>query len=159
MVTDVIKQPIIVGVGAEFRGDDCFGLDVVDELLATGKFPSARLTKCTDLSRLLYFMAADQGLVIVDAVRDSQRQHGDLIAWEITNGKLPRDRASTSSHSVGLGDALQLAATLGRLPQRVRFIGVVGSSFALGSPMTPELKVKVGEVAALIAAECLSITR
>ncbi|MCA9054241.1 MAG: hypothetical protein KDA75_10415, partial [Planctomycetaceae bacterium] len=57
------------------------------------------------------------------------------------------------THQVGLPGVLDLAATLGRLPQRLIVYGVIGREFSPGRALSAELEPVVSQVATAIRNE------
>jgi hypothetical protein len=54
---------------------------------------------------------------------------------------------AASSHRIGLGDTVELARALGRLPARLTVLAVVGRDFGLGAGLTAEVAAAVAELA------------
>ena len=53
---------------------------------------------------------------------------------------------AASSHSIGLGDTVELARVLGRLPARLTVLAVVGRDFGFGVGLTAEVAAAVAEL-------------
>ena len=53
---------------------------------------------------------------------------------------------AASSHSIGLGDTVELARVLGRLPARLTVLAVVGRDFGFGTELTAEVAAAVPEL-------------
>jgi hydrogenase maturation protease len=149
------KKWWVIGIGADFRGDDSFGLLVIDFLQKQSLAAGHNLKKCNDISKLYYDFRPELNLILVDAVKDATRAVGSEICWQITDRELPKDPTMTSSHSIGLADSLAMGVVLGNLPETVIFIGVVGYEFKLGSVCTPEVLEKVEEVGRRICTQYL----
>lgn len=66
---------------------------------------------------------------------------------------LPAALFRASTHHVGLGEAVELARALGRLPARVVFFGIEGRSFEAGDELSPEVAEAVGSVVEAVRAE------
>jgi hydrogenase maturation protease len=54
--------------------------------------------------------------------------------------------SAASSHGIGLGDTVELARVLGRLPARLTVLAVVGRDFGFGTDLTAEVAAAVGEL-------------
>ena len=89
--------------------------------------------------------------VVIDCV-------AGLTPGEITElplAELPELEAAseaTSSHALGPGQAVALAAALGAVGQRDWFIGIGGSSFGSGSGLTPAVEGALDEFARRLVA-------
>jgi hydrogenase maturation protease len=139
------KKWLVTGIGADFRGDDSFGLMVIDYLQTHSLGSSVVLKKCNDISKLYYDFQPDLNLILIDAVKDDQRPLASEVCWRVADRDLPKDPILTSSHSIGLADSLAMAKVLGNLPQNIIFFGVVGKQFGLGEACSSAVKEKVEE--------------
>jgi hydrogenase maturation protease len=59
---------------------------------------------------------------------------------------LPARFFRSSTHAFGVGDAVELARTLGRLPSRMVVYGVEGSDFDAGAALSPPVLAAVDNV-------------
>ena len=96
-------------------------------------------------------------VVLVDAVR-SGAVAGTVHRFDASAEPVPAAFSHSSSHTIGVGDAIELARGLGRLPRRVLIFGVEGVRFDAGAALSPEVAGVLddvrGEVAS--AAEALA---
>ena len=83
--------------------------------------------------------------VVIDAVRDTTLPPGHRYHFAVDALTGVAD-GSASSHGIGLGDTVELARVLGRLPARLTVLAVVGRDFAFGTEMTAELAAAVAEL-------------
>jgi hydrogenase maturation protease len=82
-------------------------------------------------------------VTIVDAV-SSGAPPGTVHELEAGGEPLPvRLFGSSSTHALGLAEALELARSLGRLPARVRVLGIEGARFDYGRGLSPEVEEAV----------------
>ena len=58
----------------------------------------------------------------------------------------PPLRSSSSTHAVGVGEAIELARVVGRLPSRIVVYGIEGSRFETGAALSAEVAAAVGRV-------------
>jgi hydrogenase maturation protease len=63
------------------------------------------------------------------------------------------ERFATSSHGMSVRETIQLANTIGRLPDDVLIIGVEGSNFHQGAPITREVECAARDVIEAILRE------
>jgi hydrogenase maturation protease len=137
----------VVGVGNSFRGDDAAGLAVI-RLLRNTVPPEVRLVECEGepISVLDSWDGCDR-VVIVDAMR-SGGAAGTIRKFVIDDEPLPVELGAPSTHLLGIGEALELARSLNRLPREVIVYAIEGESFDAGA----ELSAPVSAAAALVAA-------
>ena len=125
---------VLLGLGNPLRGDDAAGLDVA-RMLAPDPDYDVRAHSGEPLE-LLELLGPYRAAVIVDALR-SGAEPGTRRRIDLTRERLPAQlRTSTSTHAIGLGEALELARALGRLPARAVLHLVEGQSFGAGAPLS-----------------------
>jgi len=134
----------VIGVGNAARGDDAAGL------LAARAVGGVELEG--DPSALLDLFDGLDSAVVVDAVR-SGAAAGTVQRFDAAGGPLPTAiRSSTSTHLVGIADAIELARALDRLPPRVTVYAIEGERFDLGAPVSPAVAAAVDAVVAELTA-------
>lgn len=135
---------LVLGIGNEWRGDDAAGLEVARRLSGAG----VRAVGCGgDPSGLLDAWAGERDVILVDAVR-SGAAPGTLHRLDAAARPLPARLFRGSTHHMGLADAVELARTLGRLPERLELVGIEGAVFASGHPLSPAVGRAVEAVTA-----------
>jgi hydrogenase maturation protease len=128
----------VIGLGNAVRGDDAAGLIAARRL--------GGLEHEGDPLALLDLWEGAELVVVIDAV-SSGADPGTLHRFDAVAGPLPaRLRSSTSTHAVGLGEAIELARALGRLPARLVVYGIEGERFATGTALTPAVTAAVEAV-------------
>ena len=80
-------------------------------------------------------------VVIVDAIR-SGADPGTIRRFVAGRDPLPR-RPTTSTHALGLADAVEMARTIGREPPRLIVWGVEGACFEVGAGISPDVAAAV----------------
>ncbi len=91
-------------------------------------------------------------VILVDAVvSDRPARHGDCFRCH--HSPLPVDQFATSSHSIGIAEAVEFARILGLMPARLRIYGIESKQFAEGSDPSPEVLKAVEEAAEMIVRE------
>ena len=92
-------------------------------------------------------------VVLVDAVR-SGAAPGTVHRVDASDRPLPATlRGSSSTHAVGVGEAIELARALGRLPQRVVVFGLEGERFEAGTRLSASVEAAVEPLVDTILAE------
>jgi len=125
---------VVIGVGNPLRGDDGAGLAVVGALRA--HLQGGEIALCEQEGEPLGMLEQWKGAraaVIVDAVR-SGAAPGTIHRVEATPASIPaRPEGRSSTHALGVVEAIELARALKRLPPRVVLFGIEGESFQVGS--------------------------
>lgn len=143
---------LVLGVGNRDRGDDAVG-PIVAEAMAE-RWPAALETAVVegDLSTLALRWRPEHRVVVVDAmVSGAEPGTAVVIEWPPA-GPVGVGSTPSSTHSIGLGAALELARLLGRLPAALTVVGVEGAAFDLLAPPSPGVAAAVEPVVAQVAA-------
>jgi len=133
---------VVVGIGNRFRRDDSVGLLVLDAV-------RPRLPSCVDAIEsngdavaLVSAWEDTDLLVVVDAIVSGAKP-GTIYRFDGAHRLPALFFRATSSHVLGLAEALELARTLGRLPGRVIVVGIEAGEVALGEGLTPAARAAV----------------
>lgn len=139
-------KAVVIGVGNRLRGDDGVGLVVCDLLLAD---PPAN----TEIhgfehvpAELCEHWDGATTVVLVDACV-SGAEPGTVRRLDARAAPLPADTLRLSTHGFGLAEAIELARSLDKLPERLTVYAVEGRSFA----RQEGLSVAVANAAASLA--------
>ena len=137
-------------MGNEFRRDDGAGPAVIARLRALQPGDAGLSGVTLALSdgepgRLIDLWEGASLAVVIDAVRDTARPPGHTC--RLAPGALAGAAdGAASSHGIGLGDTVELARALGRLPARLTVLAVVGRDFGFGTGLTAEVASAVAEL-------------
>jgi len=144
------RRTVVVGVGNEFRRDDGAGPEVIARLRALQPGDASLSGVTLALSdgepgRMIDLWEGTRLAVVIDAVRDPAMPPGYRyqVAVDALTGIVD---GAASSHSIGLGDTVELARVLGRLPARLTVLAVVGRDFGFGTKLTAEVAAAVPEL-------------
>jgi hydrogenase maturation protease len=142
----------VIGVGNRFRGDDGAGLAVAERL--RGRVPhDVAVVECEqEPTRLLDAWDGAERAVVVDACSGGSPP-GTVHRFDLAAAPLPERVFRSSTHAFGVGDAVELARALGRLPARVVVYGIEGADFAAGPDLSTAVTEAVETVTRTIAAE------
>jgi hydrogenase maturation protease len=112
-------QPLVVGIGSAL-GDDAVGPEVVAHLTSV---PGVDVVEHVAPASLVELIAGRGLVVIVDAVVSGAAPGTVQV---LTPAELPLSGTfgAAGTHGVGLAEAVELAAVLGRLPERLVVVGV-----------------------------------
>ena len=137
---------IVVAIGNAFRSDDGAGLAVAGRL--RGRMPAGvELVECVqEPSRLIDACEGASVAVIVDAVA-SGAVPGTLHRFDASTDPVPARLFRSSTHAFGVGEAIELARALGRLPARVIVYGIEGEAFGAGEGLTTPVAAAVERAA------------
>lgn len=145
--TDRRQRVVVIGVGNEYRRDDGVGPAVMARLrvLQAGdaQLTGVRLASSDgEPSRMIDLWTGTHLAVVVDAIRDPRMPAGERYELDI-NAVTGAVHRTASSHTVGLGETVELARALGRLPRRLVVLAVVGHDFGFGIGLTDDVAVTV----------------
>jgi hydrogenase maturation protease len=139
----------VIGLGNEWRSDDGVGLEVARRL-------GGRELAGEPLGLVAAFDGQEE-VVLVDAV-SSGAAAGTIFRFEAGAEPLPtRLFGASSTHALGLAEAVELARSLGRLPRRVLVYGIEGESFAFGTGLSPAVAAAADRLAEEVQACTRSI--
>jgi hydrogenase maturation protease len=130
----------VIGLGNELRGDDAVGLAVARAVRAHGAADVVELEG--EPLRLLDLWACAARAVVVDAVRGTGPP-GTVTTFDAAAGPLPFAFFATSTHNLSLGEAIELARTVGSLPPATTVVAVEAASFATGAPLSAAVAAAV----------------
>jgi hydrogenase maturation protease len=139
---------LILGCGNPERSDDAAGLLVARRLRELG----INALECRgDMLRLMEIWNGSKEVGIVDAVV-SGAAPGTIHVWDALDSPLPRDCFPSSTHHLGVADAVELARALGRLPPKLILYGIEAAKFGRGQSLSPEVGAAVKQLVQDIAA-------
>jgi hydrogenase maturation protease len=148
---------VVVGVGNAYRGDDAVGLTVAEVLRERAEL-DVRVRVCEqEPTRLIDAWEGADVAFVVDAVA-SGAEVGRVHRFDAATPLPARVFGSASTHALGVADAVELARTLGRLPERTIVYGIEGASFGAGADVTPEVAAAATQVAQTILEEVAACT-
>jgi hydrogenase maturation protease len=133
---------LVIGVGNPWRGDDAAGLEVARRLEREGVRAIAHEG---DGSGLLSHWDGVDAVVVVDAAT-SGAAPGTVYRFAASGGPLPTRLSSSSTHALGVAEAIELARALGRLPQALVVYAIEGESFDAGEGLTPAVERAVAQL-------------
>ncbi len=147
------KRRQIIGCGNLHRGDDAAGLLVARRLRELG-VPAEE--ESGEALALIESWEDSEELILIDAVVTGA-EPGSINFWDVGGaGNLTADVAkNTSTHGLGLAQAIELARSLDRLPPKLFIYGIEGSRFEVGTPPAPRVLAAVERLAQQIAAVLL----
>jgi hydrogenase maturation protease len=147
---------LVIGLGNEVRGDDGAGIAVARRLRGS---PQALGLEVRALSgeptELLEAWEATDAVVLVDTMR-SGAPVGTVRTCDASANPLPEAmHGCSSTHALGLREAIELGRAIDRLPGHVVICAVEGRSFAAGEALSPEVDAAI----TILATEVISQAR
>lgn len=130
----------MIGVGNPTRGDDAAGLEVARRV----RNVEAHQEVNGSYELMDVWEGADE-VIVVDAAR-SGAPPGTVHRFDAHDEPLPSGILATSTHSVGVMEAIEMARSLGRLPERVVVYGIEASNLTLGAGLSPRVEEAVNEL-------------
>jgi hydrogenase maturation protease len=147
--------PVLV-CGEAARGDDAAGFAAID-LLSSETLAAAQVEPVGQLDVLVLLdLPAESACVVVDAVYGLEpgeiwvRPLEALVDRARSLDAGGRRAEPRSSHELPIDAVLTLAATLRAAPPRGVFVGIGGSEFGLGAPMSEAVAAALPAFAAAI---------
>ena len=127
-------RTVVIGVGNPLCGDDGAGQAVIWSLRAAGVPAGVELVETDgDPATLIELWRGREVALVVDAVR-SGAAPGSIHRLELPGmASVP---PGTSSHGLGLAEAVGIAAALGRLPRRLIVFGIEAEGCELGAALS-----------------------
>ncbi|MGA9761790.1 MAG: hydrogenase maturation protease [Gaiellaceae bacterium] len=143
---------LVVGTGNSWRGDDAVGLEAATALRE--RLPQAVRVLATEAeqSSLMDEWEGCGAVLIVDAVHSSAAP-GTIHRVDLNAEVVPHAVLKGSTHHFSLGDTIELARALKRLPATALFFGIEGARYAPGEPLSPAVATSVPAIVEEIAKE------
>ena len=130
-----MSRTVIIGVGNEFRGDDGIGREVVRRL--EGRVPDdvdLRESSGEALSLIELWGGASK-VILVDAA-DADGEPGKVERMDASQEALPSAFFHASTHAFSVADGIEMARSLGQLPQTVIVFAIQGQHFDHGKGLS-----------------------
>lgn len=142
---------LIIGIGNDFRRDDRAGLAVARGLRLL-KLPKAEIAEASgEGTQLMDLWEGRDSVLMVDATFSGNRP-GNIQRFVANDQALPTRSFRYSTHAFSLGEAIEMARALGRLPKRLTVYGIEGKDFSPGEGLSVEVASAVDKLIAEISA-------
>lgn len=158
-MTDPRPAVLAIGLGNELRRDDGAGVEVARALRRVPVPAGAVIVEEQgEPTGLIDVWEGAGAVVIVDAMR-SGAPPGSIRRLDASRARLPSSLGrSASTHALALGEALELARTLGRLPPRVIVHAVEGEDFGAGPGLSAAVRAAMPALTAAVLSELRALT-
>jgi len=154
------EQPLalVVGIGNWDRGDDGFGPAVAHRLMGRMSSAVRILERSGDALAMIEDWDGIPSVIVVDAMAPIS-EPGQVHRIYLADSPLPIGFAPSSSHAFGVAQTVELARSLGRLPQYLVAYLVEGEQFGTGAPLSPAVAASVEDVAERVLDELSAILK
>lgn len=143
---------MVIGIGNPDRGDDGVGPRVVDALAGCLPRGVELITRSGDMLALVEEWTDAAVAICIDAAAPMGTP-GRIHRIDAAAETLLPPPGTTSSHAMGLSEAIGLARALGTVPARIVVFAVEGEQFETGAPLSAAVATAIPEVAAQVLAE------
>jgi len=150
---------LVIGVGNPDRGDDGIG-PLVARRIAECALPGVTaLARSGDALALIEDWAGQESVVLVDAAMPNGRRPtpGRVHRIDLLAGPLPPGLALSSTHMLGVAEAVGLARALGMLPNRIVAYAIEGEKFEPGAGLSPAVAGALDEAVARVREEACAL--
>ena len=147
-----MSRTVVIGVGNSFRGDDAAGREVARRVRE--RVPDELEVIICELepTRLIDAWERADAAFVVDAVA-SGAEPGTVHRFDVTSDVLPSREFRSSTHALGIGETIELARAIGKLPSRVVVFGIEGESFGSGTELSSAAQDGVERAVELVLEE------
>jgi hydrogenase maturation protease len=143
---------LVVGIGNPDCGDDAIGPMVARRLVGRVPRDVTIIERAGDMIGLLDDWAGRDAVILIDVAAPITTP-GSIHRIDLLRESLPVGLSLASTHAFGVADAVELARTLGQLPEQLIVYAVEGFRFEPGAPQSPEVFVAIEAVAARVVSE------
>jgi hydrogenase maturation protease len=145
---------VVICVGNAYRGDDAVALAVGERLRRHG----VPVVCVEEASRIVDALAGGEVALVVDAAA-AGAPPGTVHRYDASEKPLPARVFRGSTHTFGVGEAIELVRALGGLPQRVLVYAVEGEDFRAGTCLSAAVAAAVEPLVAELLGEarCTSV--
>ncbi len=137
---------LIIGIGNRSRGDDAAGLEVARRLMTKPQRGWEIRETDGEPTKLIEMWSGHESVIAVDAVVTGFAPVGTVHQWDVSETPLPTCGHVSSSHALGLSEAIELSRVLNQLPSKVRVIGIEGTSYEMSENISPAVEKAIGDV-------------
>lgn len=143
---------LVIGIGNLFRNDDAVGRQVARKL--RGRLPHAvRILECGgETTELMAAWELADCVLVIDALCSGEAV-GNVRRIDVSQHVLPANLKQTSTHALGLAEAIELARALDLLPEKFIVFGIEGEDFEHGQTLSPAVEEAIDRCCQLVDAE------
>jgi len=143
---------VVIGIGNAFRGDDAAGREVARRVQEQVPEKLEVVVCGLEPTRLIDAWEGADAALVIDAV-SSDAEPGTVHRFDATTDPLPSRGFRSSTHALGIGETIELARAIGRLPSRVVVFGIEGEAFGSGTELSGPAQEGVDRAVELVLEE------
>jgi len=143
---------VVIGIGNAWQGDDGAGLAVARRVRESAPDGVDIVELEGEPVSIVDAWGGGEEVFLIDAV-SAGTAPGTVHRVDATDTPLPSELSTASTHTFGVGEAVELARALGRLPRRLIVYGIEAGNLGAGRELSPEVASAVDEVAERILQE------
>ena len=149
---------VVIGVGNDYRSDDGVGLAVAARL--RGRTPAGvEIVACAqEPSRLIDAWQEAEAVLVIDAA-SSGEPPGTVHRFDASTEPIPDRVFRSSTHAFGVGEAIEFARALHKLPERVLVYGIEGGVFGAGAELSAPVAAAVDRAAEAVLEDLERLSR
>jgi hydrogenase maturation protease len=136
---------LIIGVGNPHRGDDAAGLITAQRLRAQSPYHLQIIEQTGEAAALIESWKDANPVIMIDAVHSGSRP-GTIHRFEANEHPISTSSPRSSSHTLGVAEAIEMARALHRLPSRLIVYGIEGKNWGVGDALSPQVEEAIAEV-------------
>jgi hydrogenase maturation protease len=145
-------RTVVVGVGNKYRGDDAAGREVARRVRQRVGGELEVVVCELEPTRLIDAWNGADSAFVVDAVA-SGAEPGTVHRFDATTEALPSREFRSSTHALGIGETIELARAIGKLPLHIIVFGIEGEAFGRGTELSGAAEEGVERAVELVLAE------
>ena len=140
---------LVIGIGNEYRSDDAVGLVVVRRLRQLSLGNITVIEESGEGTDLIESWKGADTVIIVDAA-SSGAKPGTIHRIDARAQRIPTGLLRYSTHAFSVGEAVELARAMNRLPPRMVVYGIEGERFDEGTALSRAVQGSVDSVVDLV---------
>ena len=140
---------LVIGVGNEYRSDDAVGLVVARRLRQLSLGNVTVIEASGEGTDLMESWKGAGTVIIVDAA-SSGAKPGTIHRIDARAQRIPTGLLRYSTHAFSVGEAVELARAINRLPPRMVVYGIEGERFDEGTVLSRAVQGSVDTVVDLV---------
>jgi hydrogenase maturation protease len=133
------KSTLVIGVGNPFRSDDRAGLEVARRIKPHSNDHVTVLEFTSNPLALLDLWNGYEEVLLADAI-SSKSEPGTFQLINAAQQTIPSGLFNTSSHNLGVAEAIEISRSLGRLPKQLWIYGIEGDNFEYGTTLSSKIE-------------------
>jgi hydrogenase maturation protease len=146
---------LVIGLGNRYRGDDALGLEVAEQVRRAAPPGVEVREEEGEPAALIELWVHGRRVFVVDAVATGAPP-GTITRIDAHTLASAPELARRGTHAFGLGEVIELARALGRLPDELVIYGVEGERFDTGAGLSRAARRAVGAVVEHVLEELAS---